>query len=190
MSMNREEVMRLLARGTDEAIEEAIDSPFSLVVEWTEAADEVFALVKEMLGEDFDYEPLDDALGRFRVRLADREDEIEITNLEEAAQEGDGGNGIELLWPLAMFLEPDYRLYFFRDTLESDTICAMIQPADWWDEFRKRHARKLAEIFADPEEAEEIVGSLDEDYEDEDEEDDEGYDDEDEEEEEDDEEER
>lgn len=174
MSLTREEVMRLLARGDEEAIDDAVYSPYGLVVDWKEPADEVFGLVKEMLGDDFDFEPLDETMGRYRVRLADREEEIELTDLEEIAEEGGGGNGIELLWPLAGFLEPDYRLFFFRDSLESDTVCAMIQPADWWDEFRKRHAAKFAEIFADPEEAEDIIGAIeaeedeDDDYEDDD----------------------
>lgn len=180
MSMTPADVMNLLLRGDEEAVEEVIDSEHALIVDWREPADEVLTLVKDVLGADFDYEPLDDDLGRFRLRLADREDEIETETYADAGAGGEGGNGIDMLWPLAEFLEPDYRLFFFRESLGSDTVVAMIQPADWWDELRKRDPERFASLFADPEEAEEVVSEFVEEYgyDDDDDEDDDYYDDE------------
>jgi hypothetical protein len=178
MSMTPAEAMNLLLRGSEEAVDEVIESHFGLIVDWRESADEVLALVKEILGADFDYEVLDDDLGRFRLRLADREDEIEMEAYDDAAGDGEGGNGIDLLWPLAEFLEPDYRLFFFRESLGNDTVVAMIQPADWWDEMRKRDPERFASLFADPEEAEELVSEFVDDFgydEDDDDEDDNYY---------------
>lgn len=131
-----------LLSATEEELEDFIDCYHCLVVDWRGSEEELL----EDLGKFLPVGELDQTLDypgenvQVRVKFRGKQDEMIYPFQPQ--------NQFRVLLRVAKLISPDFEIWMFRSSMESDTQCFLIRTQAWWNAYREQYQHRFERLFA------------------------------------------
>lgn len=131
-----------LLSGSDDELEDFIDCYRCLVVDWRGSEEELLEDLGKFLPEGelnhtLDY-PGENV--QVKVQFRGRQDQM-IYPLQPQ-------NQFRVLLRVATLISPDFEVWMFRSSMDSDTQCFLVRTEAWWAAYREQDQEQFERIFA------------------------------------------